>query len=67
MLNSKYQLPAYYIKTGSLSKTHISAFQKDRNCTGPLRSTVQELFKFESGNLLGTPFRKDECFKISDF
>ena len=35
--------------------------------TGPLGSTVQELFKFESGNLYGTPFRKDECFKISDF
>ena len=28
MLNNKYQLPAYYVKTGSLSKIHISAFQK---------------------------------------
>ena len=35
--------------------------------TGPLGSTVQELFKFESRNLFGTPFRKDDCFKISDF
>ena len=35
--------------------------------TGLLGSTFQELLKFESGNLFGTPFRKDECFEISDF
>ena len=35
--------------------------------TGRLGLTVQELFKFGSGNLFGTPFRKDECFKTSDF
>ena len=38
-----------------------------KNKTGPLGLTVQELLKFESGNLYGTPFRKGECFKISDF
>ena len=57
--------PVYYIKTGSLSKTHISASKKIE--TGPVGPTVQELFKFESGNLFGTPFRDDECFEISDF
>ena len=38
-----------------------------KNKTDPLGLTVQELLKFESGNLFGTPLRKDECFKISDF
>ena len=37
-----------------------------KNKTGPLGLTVQELLKFENGNLFGTPFRKDECFEISD-
>ena len=41
--------------------------QSKNNKTGPLGLTVQELLKFDSGNLFGTPFRKNEGFKISDF
>ena len=39
MLNSKYYLPAYYIKAGSLRKTHISAFQKAQNWSSWLDSS----------------------------
>ena len=57
----------HFLKTGSLSQTHISVFQKNIK-TGLFGTTFQELIKFKSGNLfLGHPAEKTDASKFQFF
>ena len=57
MLNSKHYFPAYYIKTGSLSQTRISAFQKDQNWSFFAQHS-KSYSNLKVGAFFGTPCRK---------